>query len=326
MVAVMRVLRRAFLRASRSAWLARQMKDRRFVRRAVTQFLPGEDAASALRAAREFADQGILSVLTELGENVHDRASAEAVTRNYLEVMERIAEQRLPTHVSVKLTHLGLDLGRDICAAQLNTLVRRAEALGNFVWIDMESSEYTDLTLDLFREMRRQFANVGVCLQAYLHRTPRDLEELLPLKPSIRLVKGAYNEPRAIAVSKKREVSERYRALAQQLLDSLSSQYHPPGFGTHDMQLIDWIRARAREGGLANDCYEVQMLYGIRTQDQRRLAREGCRVRVLISYGDAWFAWYMRRLAERPANIWLVARSMIASLVPASDRQEALRS
>ncbi|GBD33269.1 MAG: proline dehydrogenase [Gemmatimonadales bacterium] len=312
MVAVMGVLRRVLLRASRSPWLARQMRNRRFVRRAVTRFLPGEDAESALKAAQIFATQGILSVLTELGENVADRADAEAVTRDYLKVLDRITEQRIPAQLSVKLTHLGLDLGRDICAAQLSTLVKRADALGNFVWIDMESSEYTDVTLDLFREMRRQVPNVGVCLQAYLHRTPRDLEQLMPLKPSIRLVKGAYNEPKEIAVSSKRKVSERYLDLARELLDNLSSQYHPPGFGTHDMRLVNWIRAYARGRSIAADCYEVQMLYGIRSEDQRRLAADGCRVRVLISYGTAWFAWYMRRLAERPANIWTVARSMMA--------------
>ncbi len=313
MVAVMGVLRRVLLRGSRSAWLARQMRNRRFVRRAVTRFLPGEDAQSALQAAKIFASQGIASVLTELGENVTDRADAEAVTRDYLEVLDRITEQRLPAHLSVKLTHLGLDLDRDICAAQLHTLAKRADAVGNFVWIDMESSEYTDVTLDLFREMRRQFPNVGVCLQAYLHRTPRDLEELLPLKPSIRLVKGAYNEPKDIALSSKRKVFERYADLARQLLDNLSSQYHPPGFGTHDMRLVAWIRDHARSRSVAADCYEVQMLYGIRAEDQRRLAADGCRVRILISYGTAWFAWYMRRLAERPANIWLVARSLLTS-------------
>lgn len=312
----MGVLRRVLLRASRSAWLARQMRNRRFVRRAVTRFLPGEDAESALEAARAFASQGILSVLTELGENVTDRADAEAVTRHYLEVLDRITERRLPAQLSVKLTHLGLDLDRDICAAQLSALVSRADAAGNFVWIDMESSEYTDVTLDLFREMRRRSPNVGVCLQAYLHRTPRDLEELLPLKPSIRLVKGAYNEPPEIAVSNKRKVAQRYVELARQLLDNLSSQYHPPAFGTHDMRLVDWVRNYARSRSVAPDCYEVQMLYGIRAEDQRRLAAEGLRVRVLISYGTAWFAWYMRRLAERPANMWLVARSMFASWEP----------
>ncbi len=312
----MGVLRRVLLRASRSPWLARQMRNRRFVRRAVTRFLPGEDAESALEAARVFASQGMASVLTELGENVADRADAEAVTRDYLEVLDRITQRRLPAHLSIKLTHIGLDLDRDICAAQLYTLVKRADALGNFVWIDMESSEYTDVTLDLFREVRRQFPNVGVCLQAYLHRTPRDLEDLLPLKPSIRLVKGAYNEPQEIAVSSKRKVSERYLELARQLLDNLSSQYHPPGFGTHDMRLVDRILDYARGRSIAPDCYEVQMLYGIRAEDQRRLAAAGYRVRVLISYGTAWFAWYMRRLAERPANMWLVARSLLASALP----------
>lgn len=307
----MGLIRKLLLTASNSDWLAQQMRRRRFARRAVSRFLPGEDADAALLAAQRFADQGMASVLTELGENVKNAAEAEEVTRDYLMLMDRIKQRGLPAHISVKLTHLGLDLGRDICAAQLRSLIGHAAQAGNFVWIDMESSQYTDLTLELFRDLRAEHQNVGVCLQAYLRRTPADLEALLPLKPTIRLVKGAYNEPPEIAFPSKREVDRHFLMLAEQLLDSRGSQFHPPGFGTHDMRLVARIRDVVRNRLIPDQAFEIQMLYGIRAADQRRLAADGCRVRVLVSYGTAWFAWYMRRLAERPANVWFVARSLV---------------
>lgn len=175
----------------------------------------------------------------------------------------------------------------------------------------MEGSNYTDVTLDLYREARRGHPNVGVCLQAYLFRTQADLDGLLPLQPTIRLVKGAYSEPPAVAYPSKKDVDAQYLRLAWRLLDARGSQTHPPGFGTHDMGLIRQIRDYAKAKGVADDAYEVQMLYGIGTRDQRRLAAEGARVRALISYGSAWFAWYMRRLAERPANMWFVVKSLV---------------
>lgn len=306
----MGLLRTALLRASQSQWLAQQARRRRFARRAVRRFMPGEDPDSALLAAQRFAEHNITSVLTQLGENVRDAAEAESVARHYVDVLERVKARSLPAQVSIKLTHLGLDLGRDVCAAQLHTVVTSAAQLGNVVWIDMEGSAYTDVTLDLYREARRAHPNVGLCLQAYLFRTAADLGALLPLQPTIRLVKGAYSEPPTVAYPSKRDVDAQYLRLAWRLLDARSSQAHAPGFGTHDMRLIRQIRDYAKARGVADDAYEVQMLYGIRARDQRRLAAEGARVRALISYGSAWFAWYLRRLAERPANVWFVVKSL----------------
>lgn len=306
----MGLLRTALLRASQSQWLAHQARHRRFARRAVARFMPGEDLDSALLAAQRFAPEKIASVLTQLGENVNDVAEAEAVAHHYMDVLERVKARSLTAHVSIKLTHLGLDLGREVCAAQLRAVVSRAAQLGNFVWIDMEGSKYTDVTLELYREARRAHPNVGVCLQAYLFRTQADLDDLLPLQPTIRLVKGAYSEPPNVAYPSKKDVDAQYLRLAWWLLDARSSQYHAPGFGTHDMGLIQQIRDYAKAKGVPDEAYEVQMLYGIRSGDQRRLAAEGARVRALISYGSAWFAWYMRRLAERPANIWFVVKSL----------------
>ncbi len=251
-------------------------------------------------------------MLTQLGENVTDTGDIEAVSDHYTEVLDRIRADGLPAHISVKPTHLGLDVSRDACAAALERLVDHAEALGSFVWIDMEGSSYTDATLELFREVAERHANVGVCLQAYLYRTATDLEALQPLRPTIRLVKGAYREPPSIAFPKKADVDDHYFELAKRLLRAEAApRAGRHGIATHDLELIERIRRHAEERGRHANGYEIQMLYGIRREDQERLAREGAAVRVLISYGDAWFPWYMRRLAERPANLWFVVRSMV---------------
>lgn len=309
--ATMGLMRTALLRASQSQWLNHQVRGRRFVRRAVSRFMPGEDAESALQAAQQFARQQLPTVLTQLGENVADAGEARAVTQHYSGVLDRIQALKLPAHVSVKPTHLGLDLSPDLCREQLETLARHAARVGTFVSIDMEGSSYVDRTLELYRQLRPAHPNVGVCLQAYLYRTPDDLASLLPLSPTIRLVKGAYNEPANIAFPKKSDVDQRYFDLAQRLL-SAPRPPQPHGFGTHDLKLLDRICAHARSAGVPHSAFELQMLYGIRAADQIRLARGGYTVRVLISYGTYWFPWYMRRLAERPANVWFVVKSMLA--------------
>ena len=306
----MSLARRLLLRASRSRWLARELPQRAFFRRATRRFLPGEDDGAALDAAAAFGREGIGALLTELGEQVTTPAESVAVRDHYLCVLERARERALPAHISVKLTHLGLDVDREACAAHLGALAERASAIGSFVWIDMEESRYVDPTLELFGRTRALWPCVGVCLQAYLRRTPSDLELLLPLAPAIRLVKGAYSEPPDVAVPSRREVSHRYLRLADRLLEHVDAGALPV-FGTHDMALARRIQRHAAARGVGRRSYEFHMLYGIRADDQRRLATEGYVVRVLISYGSAWFAWYMRRLAERPANLWLVLRNLV---------------
>jgi len=273
--------------------------------------MPGEDLPSALDAATSFARDGLGSVLTELGEQVRSPAEAAAVRDRYLEALAQIHLRSLPAHISVKLTHLGIDTDRDACAAHVQAIARRAAALGTFVWIDMEESRYVDATIAVYRDVRAEAARVGICLQAYLRRTPADLGSLLPLAPSIRLVKGAYREPPDVAYTTKDQVDAQYLSLAGQLLASAREGSGTlPVFGTHDLGLVKRISRRADELGVAQRQYEIHMLYGIRTADQRALAASGHVVRVLISYGTAWFAWYMRRLAERPANLWFVVRSI----------------
>ncbi|MGH7645549.1 MAG: proline dehydrogenase family protein [Gemmatimonadales bacterium] len=305
----MSLARGLLLRASRSNWLAGQLRRRGFVRRAVRRFLPGEDVADALAAAADYAGRGIGSVLTQLGEQVRSEPEADAVRDHYLGVLDLMRQRSLRGQVSVKLTHLGLEVDREACLARVHALAARADATGSFLWIDMEESRYTDATLELFRQVRGRSANVGVCLQAYLRRTPADLAALLPLGPAIRLVKGAYNEPPHVALPRKADVDASYLALTERLLGAARNGARAV-CGTPDLRLIERIRARAAALKLAPEACEFHMLYGIRTAQQQALAAAGAKVRVLISYGSAWFAWYMRRLAERPANVWFVVRSL----------------
>ena len=309
----MGIMRSALLRASESRWLAERVRGRRFAKRAVRRFLPGETLEAALGSCVSLRDAGMLTVVSQLGEAVADREAAEAATKHYLSALARIGDGGLSTELSVKPTHLGLDMGRDFCAAQLGVLADAAAASGSFVWIDMEDSSYVDATLDVYRHLRANTPRVGVCLQAYLYRTAEDLASLLPSGAAIRLVKGAYSEPPDVAYPRKSDVDENFARLAKQLLGAEARACGVrAGFGTHDVHLIARIRDFAEGAGIGKDAYEVQMLFGIRRDAQARLAAAGHRVRVLVSYGSEWFPWYMRRLAERPANLGFLLRSLVA--------------
>ncbi len=303
----MSIARTLLLRASQSAWLANQASRRAVTRRAVRRFMPGETSDEALNAARDLSQQGIGTILTQLGENVTELTQAAAVRDHYMEVYDQLDE--LPTEVSVKLTQLGLDIDPGACEGFVWELVERAERADSLFWIDMEDSRYVDVTLDLYRRLRAKHPKVGVAIQAYLHRTPADIASLLPLAPTIRLVKGAYNEPASVALPSKRDVDEQFYTLGSQLLDTTASGTVVV-FGTHDLPLVARLRKAAADRHVAAGAYQVHMLYGIRSDALRQLATEGIPVKMLISYGSAWFAWYMRRLAERPANVWFVAKSL----------------
>jgi proline dehydrogenase len=305
------MMRQLLLWASENVWLRERMPRSRFVRRAVSRFMPGEDLGAALAAAAQLQKSRIGTVLTLLGENVKDEAGTAAVVRHYIEVMQAIRDRGLDAELSVKLTHLGLDLDPVLAENNLVAIATRAAALGQEVAVDMEGSVYTQPTLALYRRVRAAHANVGLCLQAYLRRTAADLESLLPLRPTIRLVKGAYAEPAAIAFADKAEVDAEFLKLAQRLLAAVGTSGGPRAiFGTHDRRLIAEIMTWASARGIAPDAYEFHLLYGIGRDEQQRLAGSGHHVRVLISYGAAWFPWYMRRLAERPANLWFVVRNI----------------
>ena len=308
----MALARQALLWASKNQWIRRQFTQRAFAKRAVKRFMPGEDSDAALSAAEKLAESKVLSLLTLLGENTDSRKDAENVTAHYSRVIERIGDVGIPSQISIKPTQLGLDLSRDMCFEQLDALLDQATVQKNFVWLDMESSEYVDPTLELLRRARENHDNVGLCLQSYLYRTAKDLEPLLDSHTSIRLVKGAYREPPSIAFPRKKDVDENYLALAIKMLSASSSDDgSTAAFGTHDIGLVHGIIDEAARRNVANDRFEIQMLYGIGREHQLRLAEAGQRVRVLISYGSAWFPWYMRRLAERPANVWFVVKTAL---------------
>lgn len=282
-----------------------------FVRRAVSRFMPGEHVDAALAAAAELQRAGIGSVLTRLGENITDVAAADETMRHYVEVSDAITARGLDAHVSVKLTQLGLDVDPQHCQAHLLALADETQRRGINLWIDMEQSSYVERTLDMRRALRA-YPHAGVCVQAYLRRTADDLASLIPLGGGIRLVKGAYLEPPDVAFSRKPDVDENYFRLAAQMLSATRNGLRPV-FGTHDRRLINRIRDHAHQSGIAPEAYEFHLLFGVQRGEQVRLARDGHRVKTLISYGEEWFPWYMRRLAERPANLMFVAKSMFSS-------------
>ena len=302
-------MRRVLLWCAQNPWLATHVPRWRFARRAVRRFLPGEGFEAALKAAAAFKAQGVGTIFTRLGENVTDLKEADAVVEHYEEVLA--ASSGVGAEISVKPTHLGLDLDPKAAYANLERLAAAAARAKTFMWIDMEGSAYTDRTLDLYTKLKPRHANIGVALQAYLFRTVSDIANLLPLKPAIRLVKGAYSEPSTIAFTAKRDVDANYLALCVLMLSELKRERLRLVMGTHDVDLVARVWRFAEAIGLQKSDLEVAMLYGIRVDQQVRLAKEGFGVRDLVAYGDAWYQWYLRRLAERPANMWFVARQLL---------------
>ena len=304
-------MRTILLWMARNRWMKEHLPRIWFARRAVRKFMPGEQIEDALEAAEQFRPLGIGVLLTHLGENLESSDQAKAVADHYHEVLDRIMARGMDAEISVKPTQLGLDLDADATLGHLQSLAAHsAEAKGS-LWLDMEGSAYTDATLDLYRRLKADHPAVGVCLQSYLKRTSDDVSDLLPLKPQIRLVKGAYNEPAEIAFRRKADVDAAYQSLCTLMLPAAGAGDLRLALGTHDTRLIEQVAEDARGAGIGLEAFEVQMLYGIRMDEQRRLAAEGYRVRDLIAYGDAWYAWYMRRLAERPANVWFALRQVI---------------
>lgn len=311
----MSVMRSVLLAGSESRWLRQQAPRMGFVKKAVTRFMPGEHVGDALKAAATLQPQGISTVLTQLGENISDPREADAVREHYLDVLTRIAATpTLNCQISVKPTQLALDIDKDRCVDNLRALAERAYTLKNFVWIDMEQHRYVDATLDVYKRVLADFPNVGVCLQAYLYRTPKDLASIIPLGGGVRLVKGAYKEPDHVAFPQKKDVDAAYVELGKQMI---GPEARKSGFraiyGTHDQAIIRTLQEHAASTGVPKDGFEFDLLYGIQRDEQQRLARDNFRIRVLISYGEFWFPWYMRRLAERPANVWFVVKSTFSS-------------
>ncbi len=299
------MLRALLLELAKSSRLRRWITSNGTTRRLAQRFVPGEDLAPAVEAARRSNRAGMTASLDQLGENVLSREDAERARQAYTDALDRIAAENLDANVSLKLTHLGLDLGDDFCAEQLRIVTERASALRNFARVDMEGSPYTDRTLRIVKQARAETDAVGTVIQAYLYRSKKDIQDLLSIGCRIRLVKGAYNEPSQIAFPRKKDVDANYVKLMQLLLPS--GIYH--ALATHDPNMIEATIRFAAERGITKDMFEFQMLYGIRTDLQSRLVREGYRVRVYIPFGQDWFPYFMRRLAERPANLVFFARN-----------------
>jgi len=308
----MSLMRSLLLAASQNVWLREHASHYKFVRRSVARFMPGEEIDDALAAAKLLEAKRIGCIFTHLGENIRDASEADEVTQHYLIVLERIRAAQLQTEISVKLTQLGLDQSVDLCSANVKRILQSEEP-AKTVWIDMEASAYVDATLEVYRRVLAEFPRTGICLQAYLFRTRKDLEALLPLKPAVRLVKGAYKEPPNIAFPAKSDVDESYFSLGQSMLRAQrDGAMFRAAFGTHDATMIKRLADFCASERMSKSSLEIQMLYGIQRAEQERLAIEGYRSAVLVAYGKYWYPWFVRRLAERPANLWFLAKNMFA--------------
>jgi proline dehydrogenase len=302
-------MRRLLLWCAQNRWLASHVPSWGFARRAVRRFLPGEGFDSALKAAVDFKAKGVGALFTLLGENVADLEDAHRVVQHYEEVLA--ASTDIGAEISVKPTQLGLDIDEEATLANLRRLARASAKARSFLWIDMEGSAYTERTIDLYLQIRPEHPHVGLALQAYLYRTAADVSRLIPSRPAIRLVKGAYSEPPGVAFQAKRDVDANYLALTALMLPEVKRKRLRLVNATHDTEMVAKTWRIASALGMEKSQIEVAMLYGIRVDEQLRLAREGFTVRDLIAYGDAWYGWYLRRLAERPANVWFVARQLL---------------
>jgi len=290
------MLRASFLYLSHRRGLQRFVTRQRLTAALAYRFVAGDRLDDAARVVADINRRGLSASLDHLGENVSEEQAARTATEDYLAAFERIAGERLNANVSVKLTQLGLDISADLCRELLTRILQRAQQLDNFVRIDMEGSAYTQRTLDLGLDLHQRYPNCGVVLQSYLYRTLDDVARVNAANVRVRLVKGAYDEPPAVAFPKKADVD---------------ANFTYPAIATHDERLIEATRRFAREQAIAPDRYEFQMLYGIRRDLQDRLLREGYRVRIYVPYGTEWYPYLMRRLAERPANLLFLVRSVI---------------
>jgi proline dehydrogenase len=307
----MSVMRKALLWASTNVFLRERAMRTKFVRRSVVKFMPGERVEDAIEAAKDLKPVGLTTILTRLGENLTKISEAGEVADHYVKVLDLVHAAGLDAHISVKPTQLGYDQNPETCFKYCAALLECCRALDTYLWLDMESSQYVDGTLELFKRLRERSEKVGVAVQAYLYRTDADIEELVQLGSAIRLVKGAYLESPEVAFPKKSEVDDNYFKLASRLLRDDNTN---PGallhIATHDVNLQDRLLEVIKKNHVDQSRYEFAMLYGIQSARQQHFARLGLRTRCLISYGEYWFPWYMRRLAERPANLWFVMKNM----------------
>jgi proline dehydrogenase len=303
------MLRATLLKLSESKSFAHWVTSNQRTRAMAQRFVPGETLDQAIAAARDCNNRGMLVSLDYLGENVSSTAQAQRARDAYLEIFERIAKENLHANVSCKLTQLGLDLSVEFCEGLLYSIVERAASYENFLRVDMEGSVYTQRTVELVKRVRARNSAVGTVIQSYLYRSAGDITDLLAFGCRIRLCKGAYKESAEVAFPKKKDVDTNYVHLMNMLLPS--GVYH--GIATHDPAMIAATIRFAAANNISRDQFEFQMLYGVRTDLQRRLVNDGYRLRIYIPYGRDWFPYFMRRLAERPANVAFFARNFLRS-------------
>lgn len=277
--------------------------------RAARRFVAGDRLSDALPVAKRLNGDGFRVTLDYLGESVSDRAEAERATEIYVRSLELIDESEAESTISLKPTQLGLDIDEDFCTRNVQRIVRRAGELGNFVRMDMESSEHTEATLRVFRRVFREHDNVGCVIQSYLRRSEQDVAELVRLRAPVRLCKGAYDEPASVAFQRKDEIDANFVALMKALLGGGA----PTAIATHDEAMIEETRRYVMEHDISPDDFEFQMLYGVRRDYQARLVRAGYGMRIYVPYGGEWYSYLMRRMAERPANLLFVLRAAAGS-------------
>ena len=307
------MLRNTLLYLSNQPQVFNFVRHNRMAKSFANRFVAGETVDTALVAIKQLNDRGITATLDLLGESVKNEKEARESAAAYIDMLDRIQEERLDANVSLKLTAMGLDISEDLCVANMQNILDRAHELQTFVRLDMESSDYTQKTLDLFYERLYPSyrGNVGIVLQSYLYRTASDVEDANKAGARVRLCKGAYKEPAAVAYPEKKDVDESYvRSMRTLLTDG-----HYPGIATHDEAIVDETKRFAKENGISNDTFEFQMLYGVRRDLQEKLVREGYRMRVYVPFGTQWYPYLMRRLAERPANVAFITGNIVREMV-----------
>ena len=307
------MIRNALLYLSNQPQVFNFVRHNRMAKGFASRFVAGETLDSAIGAIRQLNAQGITATLDLLGESVHNEAEARGSAKAYIEMLDRIQQEKLNANVSLKLTAMGLDISEDLCVANMQDILDRARELETFVRIDMESSAYTEKTLSLFydRLYPSYRGNVGLVLQSYLYRTSSDVDEANKAGARVRLCKGAYKEPASVAYPEKKDVDDSYLRCMRALL----KDGHYPGIATHDPAMVDATRSFARENDIRADQYEFQMLYGVRRDLQETLVREGYRMRVYVPFGTQWYPYLMRRLAERPANVAFITGNLVKEMV-----------
>jgi proline dehydrogenase len=302
------VTRNALLFLSRHEGLKDFATRFRFFKKMTTRFVAGEDIEEAIAAIREINAKGCTASFDHLNESVAAASETEEEVREYLQILSRIDDTGIKSNVSIKLTQFGLEIDPELAYKNARRVVEDAARRGNFVRVDMEASHVTQVTIDIFKRLRAEFGlnDVGIVLQSYLRRTYDDVQEMLKIPARIRICKGAYNEPPEVAFADKKDTDENYVRVMQALLSS--GIYH--GIATHDPKMIEATIAYAEREGIGKEAFEFQMLYGVRRDLQVKLAKDGYNMRVYVPYGKHWYPYFMRRLAERPANIWFVMKNM----------------